>query len=79
MKTLKSFDALSDFGDNLPDGPKYTGSLSLYARCTEASRPGRGISSAYNAEISLPRARGTGGKYGCARGRSVYRVHITRN
>lgn len=78
MKTLKSFDALSDFiGDNLPDGPKYTGSL--YARGSAESRAGIGVARAYNAEISLPRARGTGGKYGCARGRSVYRVHITRN
>lgn len=75
LKTLKSFSALADvIGDNLPDGPKYTGSL--YARGSAESRAGRG---AYNADITLPRARGTGGKYGCARGRSVYRVHITRN
>lgn len=74
MKTLKSFSALADVID-LPDGPKYTGSL--YARSGE-SRPGRGIARAYNAVVAFPRARGTGGKYGCARGRTVYRVHITR-
>ena len=78
MKTLKSFSALADvIGDNLPDGPKYTGSL--YARGSAESRAGRGIARAYNAAITLPRARGTGGKYGCARGRTVYRISITRN
>ena len=77
MKTLKSFSALADvIGDNLPDGPRYTGSL--YARGSAESRPGRGIARAYNAVVALPRAMGTGGKYGCARGRTVYRVHITR-
>ena len=77
MKTLKSFSALADvIGDNLPDGPKYTSSL--YARSTAESRVGRGIARIYNTSITLPRARGTGGKYGCARGRTVYRVHITR-
>lgn len=78
MKTLKSFSALADvIGDNLPDGPKYIGSL--YASGSAESRTGMGITRAYNAEINLPRARGTGGKYGCARGRTVYRVHITRD
>ena len=77
MKTLKSFSALADvIGDNLPDEPKYTGSL--YAHGVE-SRSGRYIARAYNAEITLPRARGTGGKYGCARGRTVYRISITRD
>ena len=77
MKTLKTFSDLADvIGDNLPDGPKYTGSL--YARGLSESRAGIGVARAYNAEIVLPRARGTGGKYGCARGRTVYRVHITR-
>ena len=76
MKTLKSFSALADvigdkLGDKLTEGPKY----SLYA----SGRSGRGVSRAYNAVITLPRARGTGGKYGCARGRTVYRVSITRN
>lgn len=75
MKTLKSFSALADVIGDLPDGP-YTGSL--YARSTAESRPGRGIARIYNTSIALPRARGTGGKYGCARGRTVYRVHITR-
>ena len=72
MKTLKSFSALADvIGDNLSDGSKY---------CTPyASRSGRGVSRAYNAVITLPRARGTGGKYGCARVRTVYRVSITRD
>ena len=81
MKTLKSFSALADvIGETVPDGPKYTGYTgSLYARCTAESRAGRGVARAYNADISLPRARGTGGKYGCASGRTVYRVHITRN
>ena len=77
MKTLKSFSDLADvIGDNLPDGPKYTGSL--YARSSGESRAGIGVASVYNAAIALPRARGTGGKYGCAMGRTVYRVHITR-
>ena len=77
MKILKSFSALADIiGDDLPDGPKYTGSL--YARGPAESRAGRGVSRAYNASIALPRARGTGGKYGSARGRTVYRVCITR-
>ena len=77
MKTLKSFSDLADvIGNNLPDGPKYTGSL--YVRSTAESRAGRGIARAYNAVVALPRARGTGGKYGSARGRTVYRVHITR-
>ena len=78
MKTLKSFDALSDIlGDNLPDGPKYC--TSLYAHSSAESRSGRGVARAYNATIALPRARGTGGKYGSARGRTVYRVRITRD
>ena len=78
MKTLKSFSDLSVvIGDNLPDGPKYTGSL--YARSTAESRAGIGVARIYNAAIALPRARGTGGKYGCARGRTVYRVRITRD
>ena len=76
MKTLKSFSALADvIGDNLSDGPKCT---SLYAHSSE-SRSGRGVAFAYNAVITLPRAIGTGGKYGCARGRTVYRVSITRD
>ena len=74
MKTLKSFSALADvIGDNLPDGPKYTGSL--YARSGESRSM---VARAYNAAITLPRARGTGGKYGSVRGRTVYRVSITR-
>ena len=78
MKTLKSFSALADvIGDNLPDGPKYC--TSLYAHSSGEPRAGRCIARAYNAEIVLPRARGTGGKYGCARGRTVYRVSITRD
>ena len=78
MKTLKTFSALADIiGDNLPDGPKYTGSL--YAHSSGESRAGGCIARAYNAEMVLPRARGTGGKYGCARGRTVYRISITRN
>ena len=78
MKTFKSFSALADvIGDNLPDGPKYTGSL--YAHSSAESRAGRCIARAYNTVITLPRARGTGGKYGCARGRTVYRVSITRD
>ena len=76
MKTLKSFSALADvIGDN--DGPKYR--TSLYAHSSGESRSGRGVARAYNAVIVLPRARGTGGKCGCARGRTVYRVHITRD
>ena len=78
MKTLKSFSALADvIGDNLPDGPKYC--TSLYAHSSGESRAGIGVARVYNAEIALSRARGTGGKYGCAAGRTVYRVHITRN
>lgn len=78
MKTLKSFSALADvIGDNLPDGPKYC--TSLYAHSSGESRAGTGVARAYNAVIDLPRARGTGGKYGCARGRTVYRVRITRD
>lgn len=77
MKTLKSFSALADvIGDNLPDGPKFTSSL--YASGS-VDRAGRGVARAYNAEVTLPRARGTGGKYVCARGRTVYRVRITRD
>ena len=72
MKTLKSFSALADvIGDNLSDGPKYCSS--------GESRSGRYISSSYNAAIALGRARGTGGKYGSVRGRTVYRVSITRD
>ena len=75
MKTLKSFSDLAGvIGDNLSDGPKY----SLYAHSSE-SRSGRSVARAYNAEITLPRARGTGGKYGCVMGRTVYRIHITRD
>ena len=78
MKTLKSFSALADvIGDNLSDEPKYC--TSLYANSKCESRSGRGVASAYNAVITLPRAIGTGGKYGCARGRIVYRVSITRD
>ena len=78
MKTLKSFSALADvIGDNLSDGPKYC--TSLYAHSSGESRSGRGVARAYNAAITLPRARGTGGKYGCARVRAVYRVSITRD
>ena len=77
MKTLKSFSALADvIGDNLSDAKYCT---SLYAHSSGESRAGRGVSRAYNAVITLPRARGTGGKYGCARGRTVYRVSITRD
>ena len=77
MKTLKSFSALADvIGDNLSDGPKY---CTLYAHSSGESRSGRGVARAYNAAITLPRAHGTGGKYGCARGRTVYRVSITRD
>ena len=76
MKTLKSFSALDVIGDNLSDGPNYCSSL--YAHSSGESRSGRGVA-AYNAAITLPRARGTGGKYGCARGRTVYRVSITRD
>ena len=78
MKTLKSFSALADvIGDNLPDGPKYTGSL--YAHNSGESRAGRGVCRAYDAALYIPRARGTGGKYGSVRGRTVYRVSITRD
>ena len=72
MKTLKSFSALADvIGDNLSDGPKYC--TSLYDSSGE-SRSGRGVCRAYDAAIALPRARGTGGKYGSVRGRTVYRI-----
>ena len=75
--TFKSFSALADvIGDNLSDGPKCT---SLYAHSKGESRSGRGVSRAYNAAIALPRARGTGGKYGSVRGRTVYRISITRD
>ena len=78
MKTLKSFSALADvIGGDLPYGPKYAGSL--YAHSSGEGGSGRGVARAYNAAITLPRARGTGGKYGCARGRTVYRVSITRD
>lgn len=82
MKTLKSFSALADvigdvIGDNRSDVPKYC--TSLYAHNSSESRAGRGVARAYNAAITLPKARGTGGKYGCARGRTVYRISITRN
>ena len=77
MKTLKTFSALADVIGELPDGPKYTGSL--YAHNSGESRAGRGVARAYNADVTLPRARGTGGKYGSVRGRTVYRVSITRN
>ena len=71
MKTLKSFSALADvIGDNLSDGPKYS---------SGESRAGRGVCRAYDAALYLPRARGTGGKYGSVRGRTVYRVSITRD
>ena len=73
MKTLKSFSDLDVIGGN-SDGPKY---CTLYASSGE-SRSGRGVAKAYNAAIALPRARGTGGKYG-SRGRTVYRVSITRD
>lgn len=83
MKTLKSFSALADvIGDNLSDGPKYCTSkycTSLYAHSSGESRSGRGVARAYNTTIALPRARGTGGKYGCVKVRTVYRVHITRD
>ena len=75
MKTLKSFADV--IGDNLSDGPKCT---SLYAHSSgESFRSGRGVAFAYDAVITLPRARGTGGKYGCVRGRTVYRIRITRD
>ena len=78
MKTLKSFAALADvIGDKLTEGRKYC--TSLYAYSSGESRSGRGVSSFYNAAITLPRAIGTGGKYGCARGRTVYRISITRD
>ena len=77
MKTLKSFSALADvigdkLGDKLTEGPKY----SLYAH--SSGRSGKCVA-AYNAAITLPRTRGTGGKYGCVRGRTGYRVSITRD
>ena len=76
MKTLKSFSALADvIGDNLSDGPKYCSSL--YAHSSGESRSM--VARAYNADVTLPRARGTGGKYGSVRGRTVYRVSITRD
>ena len=77
MKTLKTFSALADVIGELPDGPKYTGSL--YAHNSGESRAGRGVARAYNADVTLPRARGTGGKYGSVIGRTVYRVSITRD
>ena len=77
MKTLKSFSALADVIGKLTEGPKYC--TSLYAHSSGESRSGRGVARAYNAAITLPRAIGTGGKYGCARGRTVYRVSITRD
>ena len=78
MKTLKSFSALADvIGDKLTEGPKYC--TSLYAHSSGESRAGRGVSGAYNSAITLTRAIGTGGKYGCARGRTVYRISITRD
>ena len=81
MKTLKSFSALADvigdIGDNLSDGPKYC--TSLYAHSSAESRSGRGVASTYSASITLPRPPGTGGKYGCVMGRTVYRVIITRD
>ena len=78
MKTLKSFSALADvIGDNLPDGPKYTGSL--YAHNSGESRAGRYIASSCNAALAPPRARGTGGRYGSWMGRTVYRISITRD
>ena len=78
MKILKSFSALADIiGDKLPDEPKYC--TSLYARGSGESRAGIGVARAYNADVALPRARGTGGKHGCARGRTVYRIRITRD
>ena len=73
MKTL----ALADVVDNLSDGPKYC--TSLYAHSSAESRSGRGVASTYSASITLPKAPGTGGKYGCARGRTVYRISITRD
>ena len=78
MKTLKSFSALADvIGDKLTEGPKCT---SLYAHSSSGeSRSGRGVARVYNAAIALPIPRGTGGKYGCARGRTVYRISITRD
>ena len=76
MKTLKSFSALADV-IGVSDGPKYCSSL--YAHSSGESRAGRCVARAYNAAIALPRARGTGGKYGSVRGRTVYRVSITRD
>ena len=78
MKTLKSFSALADvIGDNLSDAKYCT---SLYAQYAHSSGESRSmVARAYNAAIALPRARGTGGKYGSVRGRTVYRVSITRD
>ena len=77
MKTLKSFSALADVADviGVSDGPKYC--TSLYAHSSGESRSM--VARAYNAAIALPRAHGTGGKYGSVRGRTVYRVSITRD
>ena len=74
--TLKSFSALADVADviGVSDGPKYC--TSLYARSGESRSM---VARAYSAAIALPRAHGTGGKYGCARGRTVYRISITRD
>ena len=77
MKTLKSFSALDVIAGDNSDGPKYC--TSLYAHSSGESRSGRGVARAYNAAIALPRARGTGGKYGCVIARTVYRVSITRD
>ena len=76
MKTLKSFSALAEVIGDLSDGPKYT---SLYAHSSGESRSGRGVSRVYNAVRTLGRVRGTGGKYGPSRGRTVYRISITRD
>ena len=81
MKTLKSFAALADvIGDKLTEGPKYCTSLyAQYAHSSgEESRSGM-VSRAYNAAITLPRARGTGGKYGCAKKQTIYHINITRD
>ena len=72
MKILKSFSALAD-------DLQRAQCTSLYAHSSGESRAGRGVARAYNAAITLPKARGTGGKYGCARGRTVYRISITRD
>ena len=80
MKTLKSFSALADvIGDNLSDAKYCTSLYAQYAHSSGESRSGRGVARAYNAAITLPRAHGTGGKYGSVRGRTVYRVSITRD